>query len=876
MARDNVTFRFNIDMTQMTVKGRQAIKILEDLELKAGKAGAGMTRMGASASKAGQQTAASAVNFQTATQGMLNLSTAAVQTFTSISNLDRANNRAKMSVIAVARAEDLLNNKRQRLNDMTEAGITSGGKYANMQREIATAEADLTVKIEKKGIEQAAVNDIYMLFATNIANVTISSLQTITILFGQEKMAKLGSAAATKLMTFATWDNVRANRAAAFSMTGLKVGLGGTKIGFSLSTVAVRLHTAALNGLKIALGPIGLIFIGISAAMVAYETNLGGVKDTINELLGVKDPFEESLKKERALTQGLTEDNNALAGSFKKLIPVHEQYIKMMRDAAVNRGDSRLAASYQAQLQQPARQGNFSSGVGSPSFSGSGGTSYGGVSSGAVSSGGIIPSAYGSTTNTNSQVNQNIPTSPTTVISNDLPDPMGSILQVEMFKLLTPPEQLDTLIQLSISAGLSGNKIKQDAYMSNAESMRYEAESWRPRGIETDPVKAFNEIVNKNTSMKAIERKSYFPTGMSSSLKLGGERGDGSGLAFYLQSGGNWIEGMNKFRADRFDPNTGREIFFAGTGGEDIAKHIRDGGNFGRNKYGGGNPFLDKLGRIQAEGLNFTQGPNNIDFKQFSQSALGSPMAQRAAGMAYLNMQRNVSSGAGFSQAAIEAGASVSNEQRSVATPKSIRNAIRNKDGFNNSLGGLIMNELNSLKGSGQMVYSSAHRSLYKSRNFRGVPGRDVIREAVRLGIKGNVEFMDMIKAIPDVDREADDNIRQAHAAIRQAETIANDYISMINSAKSSIGFSDVILRRATAEGHSGQSMYANIGLLSATKRTNFNNTEIIEESKSKLSLTNSQIFSIRFNSTRGDRELQDRLRYVDQLEAMASGTSPL
>ena len=55
------------------------------------------------------------------------------------------------------------------------------------------------------------------------------------------------------------------------------------------------------TGLKIALGPIGLIFIGISAAMLAYESNLGGVKDTINELLGVKDPFEESLKKERAL-----------------------------------------------------------------------------------------------------------------------------------------------------------------------------------------------------------------------------------------------------------------------------------------------------------------------------------------------------------------------------------------------------------------------------------------------------------------------------------------------------------------------------------------------------------------------------------------------
>ena len=90
---NNVTFRFNIDMNLMTVKGRKAAKILQDLERASGRAGTGFDRMGASASRAGQQTAASAVNFQTATQGMLNLSTAAVQTYTSISNLDRANNR---------------------------------------------------------------------------------------------------------------------------------------------------------------------------------------------------------------------------------------------------------------------------------------------------------------------------------------------------------------------------------------------------------------------------------------------------------------------------------------------------------------------------------------------------------------------------------------------------------------------------------------------------------------------------------------------------------------------------------------------------------------------------------------------------------------
>jgi len=191
MARDNVTFTFNIDHRQFVVKGKQMGAVLVDLERKSTGAATGLTRTGNAAAGAGKNMAASAVNFQTATQGMLNLSTAAVQTFTSISNLDRANNRAKMSVIAVARAEDLRNNKLQRLNDMQAQGITSGGKYNNMLREISTATADLTVKSEKMKIEQAAVNDIYMLFASNIANVTISSMQTIAILLGRERSARL-------------------------------------------------------------------------------------------------------------------------------------------------------------------------------------------------------------------------------------------------------------------------------------------------------------------------------------------------------------------------------------------------------------------------------------------------------------------------------------------------------------------------------------------------------------------------------------------------------------------------------------------------------------------------------------------------------------
>ena len=869
MARDNVTFRFNIDLTQMTVKGRTAVKILQDLERTSGKAAAGMDRLGTSSSRAGQQSAASAVNFQTATQGMLNLSTAAVQTYTSISNLDRANNRAKMSIIAVARAQDLLNNKTQRLSDLQDAGVTSGGKYSNMQREIATATADLTVKQEKQKIEQAAVNDIYMLFATNIANVAISSIQTMSVMLGHEKLARLGSVMATKLHTYATWDNVRAQRMSMFSMTGLGIGLGATKVGFSLSTIAVKLHTMALTGLKIALGPIGLIFIGISAAMLAYETNLGGVKDTINNLLGVKDDFEESLIAERALTQGLTSDNDALATSFKKLMPVHEQYIKMMRDAAVNRGDARLAASYQAQLQQPARQGNFSSGVGSPSFSSSGGVS----SSSGVATGGPVQSALDQETarvqGVSSQLQQDRSDRGhgTTAVSNDPPDPFGSILQQELFKLLTPPEQMETMMQLSISEGLKGRPGSQEKYMQKAESMRYAAESWRPRGIETDPVKAFKAVESKNNSgLKSNNlNKRYFPAGVSKSISFGGDVGDGSGLAFYLQG-----------RDEKFDMNMGREIFFAGTGGEDIAKWAKQGGNFGRNKYGGGNPILDLLSARQTDKLRNTPGA----FEK-TRSNLGIQTQRQFDAM---NREYNISSGGrGVVDSSLGAGgesATARYQVGSVALNEGARNIIRSAkrgDAFRNGAGGIIANISTALTGGKTFIgrrFRAGTGSDIANKKYRGA--RLIIEKAISMGIKSNPEWTDRIAEIPAIDHKSEDGLAQAKFAVLAAESLATQYVASRNSQMTSIGFTTALTSASNTAGFSGIGMYENIALLSATRRTNFSNTEIFGESKNKLNLTNSQVNAIRFNSTRGDIELQDRLRYVDQLDAMASGTSPL
>ena len=77
------------------------------------------------------------------------------------------------------------------------------------------------------GIEQAAVNDIYMLFATNIANVTISSIQTIAILDKNQIILNGLKAAGMKLNNFLSINAARAaySEAAAHAVNSTAKGV---------------------------------------------------------------------------------------------------------------------------------------------------------------------------------------------------------------------------------------------------------------------------------------------------------------------------------------------------------------------------------------------------------------------------------------------------------------------------------------------------------------------------------------------------------------------------------------------------------------------------------------------------------------------------
>jgi len=334
MSTRDSKLRINIDIAQAKTNAKQLATDLTRLG-QAGRQGGqavaqGMNQATQGINRAAEASAAASIRFQTMTQGMINLTTASVQTFTSISNLARAENRAKASTIAVSRAVDLLNNKRERLNDLLRAGAASEQKMANIRREIATATADLTVKQEKMKIETDAVLDIQLLFMASLLNVGVSTYAIISSMVGVHTKMLIKNAIATKFNTLSQFNNRNALFGNTIQRRINTLSLTRNALGYRLATTATRLQTIALHGLKIALGPIGLIFIGISAAMVLYETNALGLKDTINSLLGIVDEEAEALREAEEATKDLDEATGGLGKTMFKMPTSLAQAVKAL------------------------------------------------------------------------------------------------------------------------------------------------------------------------------------------------------------------------------------------------------------------------------------------------------------------------------------------------------------------------------------------------------------------------------------------------------------------------------------------------------------------------------------------------------------------
>ena len=864
MGADRATnIKINIDIKNAVAKLDTVSNKMKSMGGNAQTAGTqvrtGMNQATTAIKKTGDQSAASAIQFSTMANGMLNLSTSAVQTYTSISNLARAENRAKATAVSLERAEDLLARKQLQLNKIVEAGGKGGRDYALILGEIETAENDLAVKTEKLKIEQEAVTDVYMLFAANIANVGVSSLMVYKTMTEGLTKAKVLEGLVTKkniitekLAALARWNSSK-------SLLGLAATSATATGGLVAQTLATRVATAATKALNIALGPVGWIIIGISAALVAYETNFRGFKDSVNGFLGIQTEFNEGVEEGTGSIDEQTAALTAQTKAFKDLSTPMQNYITMQEDMARSTGN----ASEIIRLAKLRATGGFSSGVGSPQIaSGNGGTGSGG----SYASSDIAYDQSGSTqqqfsqgkkgfnvgyntayADNNTQVNQKIQSRQPALASQFDKNPFGTIDQKVAFYELNPPQQRDVLV----------------SWIDN---------TWDNPGMQNAFIDKYHEIfdLTNGFTIKKIEAASPVDN-LAGVLDL---------KALGVRGGGG---------------NVDKSVFAAGFGGngsifnfkeKDVRKMIKDALGVDVGAVSGTFNITDAIrkGVLTKVGQSFSGigGRDTEMIAAFGGNATQAYQTARGPG--------------------ISARAKAENALADFMANSGLGNRIKaagNIFGITQPLGVGYRSSVPSP--IGWQVYDTTVKNAK-------ILGQD---EESRIGMANALAQFEK-----DASRHGKDNIhvinRYYMATMGVAAARMDRVSSMVSSAlgvdfdaNSKTGYWGRVLDRKgrptfkkrwiSTAGSIEEQVRADIGasadisLPSASRLealahafnengsfSNFDNISITGEAVEKLGITEQKIFDIRFEATRGDRELLNRIRYIEKIEASSSGTSPL
>ena len=178
-----VTLKFEVDIAELEQKIARSKNAIASLKTQTDQTSTGLQ-------KVGQQSTTTAVQFQTLSQGAINLTTSFAQTYTSLSNLQRAQTTVAAAQISLERAEDLEQRKLVMLNKERQKEIKDLDKIRLLTNEHATSVRDLAVKQQKLSDAQDQANDVNILFGINLLNVGFSALQTGKSMLDMARAAK--------------------------------------------------------------------------------------------------------------------------------------------------------------------------------------------------------------------------------------------------------------------------------------------------------------------------------------------------------------------------------------------------------------------------------------------------------------------------------------------------------------------------------------------------------------------------------------------------------------------------------------------------------------------------------------------------------------
>ena len=769
----NLVFSYILDIKDFLTKNRQVTQEIGSLRQKATEGGQAIEQYGQKISSSGEKSAAAAVQFQTATQGMLNLSTAAVQTFTSISNLDRAANRLAQARVAEARAQDLLANKELRLQELQAKGLGNTQKAALLTNEIATARADLAVKTDKLRIEEGALTDVQLLFVSNIANVMISSLQTIKTLKDLNIVSNV-RLLLTEKNIFGMGVRQNAQRLASIPI------MRGT-------AMATNMMANANRTLMLTLGPIGIAIAAVTVGMEAYNNNWLGFRDALQSvfpfLKETNNELDESariLEEDRNAALGYANAIGQIENALDKLDTPYRDYLVRMRDAAKLTGNLNLELEYQAKLLGQAKVGV---GFSSPSM--------GGLPTGQTTAGQTTGNTYTQSTQTTAGTSYTTTASAgtattgtgtavvgTSPVSPNYPDPFGTGLQQIRFKQLNIKEQYDQLLLLAATEQNTGRFGAAGAYLDKAleireEALKYEAPKDTgpyaiPVSIQEAQKSSFRGLTNRERLENLIDKiKAAEGTATRSDARL---------LAYYITEELKDEIKEAEQNMENVLVSGSRRIGYAGIGGKTIAAGIYDQAFFGQGTAGMGRrvvdtPMMRALEQQQLEyqarfGPKVTRPKTNVDFQRMYLEMTGLSTSSKSLPQMvdYINRQRyitnaedlasygavstlgtNYAARTRFGAAAVSAGMVSVSEVVGGAARFAQRNAqaiaarkaeIAEEDAWRNSVEGQLSMLANALLTGGTFAFSSrVARSLGRYGGGLSAYSTNVIRAAGLLGV---------------------------------------------------------------------------------------------------------------------------------------------
>ena len=200
------------------------------------------------------------------------------------------------------------------LAEARAAGTISAEELADRTRRLAIEyeqiqndQKDLKVNTEELALIQERASDAYVTMAVSMATTGVSSITSIismlSLMTAEQKKSAVGALKSAgiirgshKTVQVSMAQTAVTSRAAVGGVTSTNVAMTATGPAGSRAAMGLRAAALGFRGLMAAMGPIGWIMIGITAAWAAWESNLFGVQEAVAGLVDWLGELWEGLK----------------------------------------------------------------------------------------------------------------------------------------------------------------------------------------------------------------------------------------------------------------------------------------------------------------------------------------------------------------------------------------------------------------------------------------------------------------------------------------------------------------------------------------------------------------------------------------------------